>query len=68
MLMWVEYSCTGERCNYAVCIKAKPLADGLCSMTINGKSKEETFPETIEEPDFHIREKTFLGLSKDELF
>ena len=65
---WAEDSCTGGKCNYAICIKRRLLTDGICSMTIRRKLKEETFPETIEEPNFRIRGKTLRRLGKEELF
>jgi hypothetical protein len=37
-------------------------------MIIRGRSKEETFPEGIEEPNFRIRGKTLRRLGKEELF
>jgi hypothetical protein len=65
---WAEDSCTGGKCNYAICIKRRLLTDGTCSMTVGRKEKKELFPEIIEEPNYRIRGKTLRRLGKEKTF
>ncbi len=65
---WVDDACTSGTCNYAICLKSRLLADGLCGLTIERKNQEETGPEVLEEPKIKLKGRILRRFKPEDVF
>lgn len=68
---WADDDCVGCTCNYAVCVRGRLLANGVCGLSVKRKTNEESAPETvnvgIELNSVKVRGKLLRRFREDDL-
>lgn len=58
---WGDDVCAPATCNYATCMRARLLANGVCGLTVKRKTAEDKEPEEIK-PVARLNEKLLKKL------